>query len=549
MGRKHKRGTRSAASTAKRLMRLEKRQQQDVSIDMTSKTQEIIWPNRHDKNVNAVATVAAAAPAALSVSAQGGGGGKRVDAAASAALIHSGRGGRGGHGMAAAAPAALSVSAQGGGGGKRVDAAGSRRGMRMQSAGIAAAKLDLPNTVVMRGAGSLCLRGGSVVGNSVVARANCSRAAGDHAAGCAVSANTSGLRNIPKSETLPAEQVILTKNKPIDIISGTWQLMQRYEGSRPGSVIVARAQMRVKIEGMGGGYATYPIICKGSCRKSDRAVEWELAVYRLLEIAGAGKFTGRVLGRFDAGGFYGFAMFPYKDTVSAVVRSRAGGARARAKAIRHIVLCCLQAMGALHESGIVHLDLKPSNIVVGKRAADEIRIIDFGLAAMIGGTQGRIQRSMRAYAADRLVTNGTGTCGYRLADYDAEVVKGGLLLGDDALLRHDIFAAGVIVLHCLTGGCVGADKALLADLRANFTRARHIGLCTYVMTEALTSHCSPAPGSGLQQGRERFAGNTALLAQVDDMFFPSPSAAARELRGTLTGVWERLSKQNMVWSQ
>lgn len=99
------------------------------------------------------------------------------------------------------------------------------------------------------------------------------------------------------------------------------------------------------------------------------------------------------------------------------------------RAIR-IATNVLDALGYIHEQGVVHRDLKPENIMVDDN--DDIKLIDFGIAG--------------DSAARRLTyANFTATLG--TADYiSPEQVKG--KRGDG---RSDIYAMGVILYEMVTG--------------------------------------------------------------------------------------------------
>ncbi len=99
--------------------------------------------------------------------------------------------------------------------------------------------------------------------------------------------------------------------------------------------------------------------------------------------------------------------------------------------LRAAKLLC-QVAGALaeaHSKKIVHLDLKPANILVGqKRGRDTVKVIDFGIAEIFSDSRGRRQETI------------CGTCTYmapeqwRMENLDP---------------RTDIYSFGIILYECL----------------------------------------------------------------------------------------------------
>src|SRR5438105_8075100 len=92
-----------------------------------------------------------------------------------------------------------------------------------------------------------------------------------------------------------------------------------------------------------------------------------------------------------------------------------------------IVTQVLSALGFAHESGIVHRDVKPSNILLLQN--DGVKVADFGIA--------RIDASDFTIVGDLL-----GTPAYMAPEQ---------LLGGPVDHRTDLFAAGVILFEMLTG--------------------------------------------------------------------------------------------------
>src|SRR5260370_34160695 len=92
-----------------------------------------------------------------------------------------------------------------------------------------------------------------------------------------------------------------------------------------------------------------------------------------------------------------------------------------------IIAQVLSALGFAHESGIVHRDVKPSNIMVLQNG--QVKVADFGIA--------RIDASDMTIVGDLL-----GTPAYMAPDQ---------LSGTPVDYRTDLFAAGVILFEMLTG--------------------------------------------------------------------------------------------------
>jgi serine/threonine-protein kinase len=92
------------------------------------------------------------------------------------------------------------------------------------------------------------------------------------------------------------------------------------------------------------------------------------------------------------------------------------------------------ALGAVHAAGVIHRDVKPSNIFLHRRSDDgtlQIKLLDFGIA--------RVE-----WAETRLTNMGAplGTPGYMSPEQEQ---------GGEIDPRSDIYGAGAVVYECLTG--------------------------------------------------------------------------------------------------
>ncbi len=112
------------------------------------------------------------------------------------------------------------------------------------------------------------------------------------------------------------------------------------------------------------------------------------------------------------------------------------GAIKTARAVQ-IIQQILEGVGHAHQSGVVHRDLKPDNILLAD--GDAVKILDFGLA------------KMAAEGATQLTTTGLalGTPGYMSPEQAR---------GSPADERADLYSVGVILYHLVVG-----QKPFVAD--------------------------------------------------------------------------------------
>lgn len=96
--------------------------------------------------------------------------------------------------------------------------------------------------------------------------------------------------------------------------------------------------------------------------------------------------------------------------------------------VRAIAEQLLSALDAAHSRNIVHRDVKPENIIVGR--GDRIKLMDFGIA--------------------KVLTDGTMTQAGQTLGSPA-YMSPEQILGKPVDARSDIFSAGVVLYECLTG--------------------------------------------------------------------------------------------------
>ena len=103
-----------------------------------------------------------------------------------------------------------------------------------------------------------------------------------------------------------------------------------------------------------------------------------------------------------------------------------------------IVRQVVDALGHAHAMGVVHRDIKPENVMIGAGTEDHVKILDFGVAKLIGDTPAVLGEGT-------LTITGYGALGtpYYISP---EAVLGRAL---DA--RADLYSVGVMLFEMLTG--------------------------------------------------------------------------------------------------
>jgi eukaryotic-like serine/threonine-protein kinase len=134
-----------------------------------------------------------------------------------------------------------------------------------------------------------------------------------------------------------------------------------------------------------------------------------------------------------------------------------------------IITKVLRALGFVHQNGIVHRDVKPSNIMVME--GDQVKVADFGIA--------RIDASEFTIVGDLL-----GTPAYMAPEQFAGAPVDG---------RADLFAAGVILFEVLTGVKPFRGKSITEILHLIENRGpEDIGLLNPVVPDAMKQVISKA---------------------------------------------------------
>jgi WD40 repeat protein/predicted Ser/Thr protein kinase len=117
-----------------------------------------------------------------------------------------------------------------------------------------------------------------------------------------------------------------------------------------------------------------------------------------------------------------------------------------------IAFVCAEALAAAHEVGIIHCDIKPSNIMVATSGA--VKVLDFGLARLARGGH---QRGDQQVTGERSGAQPSGIVAGTLAYMAPEQLAG---QGVDG--RTDIFSLGVVLYEILSDAHPFAGSDILA---------------------------------------------------------------------------------------
>ncbi|HEY0466447.1 MAG TPA: protein kinase, partial [Polyangiaceae bacterium] len=165
-------------------------------------------------------------------------------------------------------------------------------------------------------------------------------------------------------------------------------------------------------------------------------------------------------------------------------------------------------LAATHARGVVHLDLKPSNLFLAGGDLSNIRLLDFGIA--------RLTRSVLSDPDDDFVA---GTPGYMAPEQ---------ILGEALSPATDVFALGCVLFRCLVGRRIFEGSPLeLMTRTVEETVTLPRGVVTDIhpsLAELLASMLNPAPAQRPLDATCVLSAIAALPPELLDDIAPSARA-------------------------
>ena len=221
------------------------------------------------------------------------------------------------------------------------------------------------------------------------------------------------------------------------------------------------------------------------------------------------------LGLFTDGRPY-FSMKLVRGVTMAQLMVRTNPTQLQSRLLKIFEQIC-QTMAYAHARGVIHRDLKPHNVMVGKFG--EVQVMDWGLAKRLLKDEGRLLKD-QVHDAARVGASSL------IDDHRSSETRAGTILGTPAYMppeqargdidrldeRSDVFGLGAILCEILTGRppYAGAnmkevlDKAMCADRTEAFAL---LDLCSAdPELVRLTKHCLAAD----LQHRPRNAGELTV---------------------------------------
>lgn len=179
---------------------------------------------------------------------------------------------------------------------------------------------------------------------------------------------------------------------------------------------------------------------------------------------------------FEADDAYAYLVMEYVDGITLTeLLSRVEGGALTGDEVCYLVQSVARALSFAHQGGVLHLDIKPSNIMIDRNG--QVKLCDFGMATLA---------SAAGYGDAR-----GGTVGYM----PPEQIEGDLV--DE---RADVFSLAVVAWQSLTGtnpfAAITAEESLQLIMRGPKTKiSKTLPETAGMAEEALLAALDPSPTS------------------------------------------------------
>jgi serine/threonine protein kinase len=117
------------------------------------------------------------------------------------------------------------------------------------------------------------------------------------------------------------------------------------------------------------------------------------------------------------------------ELMQANLRDRLQGRQMDLKSLKTTVAHCLRALKYLHSRGVIHGDIKPSNLMIDARK--RVKLGDFGLARRVSDEEGSLIKGTTKYMAPEVVSDEFGEVGPQSDLYSLGFTSYELICGSD----------------------------------------------------------------------------------------------------------------------